>query len=185
MFERFTDAARSAVTTAYQQAWELHAPTMAVEHLLLGVLTTSDSEIRELCAAHGLTAEAVRTALQHSATIDGLGSDDAAALQFIGIDLTAVRERLESIFGTGALDQTRPERAAPKRGRLRVSREAKKALELSLREAVAHGDRRIEAGHLMLGVLRAADEPTRQLVGDEDNQRELRHAVRDLLDKAA
>lgn len=184
MFERFTGTARAAITTACEQARELHSPTMTVEHLLCGVLTTSEAEIRELCAAHGVTADAVRTALQHSATTDALSAEDAAALRFIGIDLAAVRQHLESVFGSGALDAPAPA-ATPRRGRLRVSREAKKALELSLREAVAHGDRRIESGHLVLGVLRAADEPTRALLGDEDQQRELRHAVRDLLDRAA
>ncbi|WP_254206006.1 Clp protease N-terminal domain-containing protein [Nocardia alni] len=123
-----------------------------------------------------------------------LGEDDAAALRSIGIDLEAVRASLEETFGADALDRS-PAAEKPrgrfgfgdgmKSGHIPFDRDGKKALELSLREAVSRGDKTIEAAHVLLGVLRAANEPTRELLGGETGIAALRQAVHQLLDRAA
>jgi hypothetical protein len=61
---------------------------------------------------------------------------DPDALATVGIDLNQVRERVEDLFGAGALERTR---AGSSARRLRFCPRAKKVLELSLREARALG----------------------------------------------
>jgi hypothetical protein len=85
---------------------------------------------------------------------------DPEALASLGIDLDAMRARAEEVFGPGALDV--PVLAENRRGRTRRARftpDAKKALELALREAVRLHDRQITSAHLLLGVLRDSDSP--------------------------
>lgn len=82
----------------------------------------------------------------------GTSELDAAALESIGIDLDAVREKVEAAFGAGALDG--PRGRPRKRGHIPFSPRARKVLELSLREAIRLRQRQIADGHLLLGVLR-------------------------------
>ncbi len=113
-------------------------------------------------------------------------ADDAKALAALGIDLDRIRNAVEAAFGPGALDhggadddgrhsaRPGPLRRTRKRpdlddeaGLLRGKRaggghipfgaDAKKALELSLREALRLRDRSIGAEHLLLGLLRPGD----------------------------
>ncbi|MFC6564302.1 Clp protease N-terminal domain-containing protein [Actinoplanes utahensis] len=90
-------------------------------------------------------------------------AEDAAALKAIGIDLEAVRAAIEENFGTGALQLVRP---APKKkgllgrfssatsGHVPFSPRNKKALELSLREAIRLKQNFIAPEHILLGILR-------------------------------
>ena len=83
------------------------------------------------------------------------GDVDADALAALGIDLDEVRRRVEEAFGPGALDRAR----APKRrflgGHIPFAKEAKKALELALREALALKHNYIGTEHILLGLLHA------------------------------
>jgi ATP-dependent Clp protease ATP-binding subunit ClpA len=82
---------------------------------------------------------------------------DAVALAAVGIDLEAVRARVEARFGEGALDRPRGRRCrrgGDARGAVPFSARAKKTLELALREAAALGDRRIGGEHLALALAR-------------------------------
>jgi ATP-dependent Clp protease ATP-binding subunit ClpA len=81
---------------------------------------------------------------------------DAEALASIGIDLDAIRARVEDAFGPGALSRRRCRRGVMALG-LPFTRHAKKALELALREAVAVGDRHIGSEHVLVGLIRAGD----------------------------
>ncbi|MFF2557775.1 Clp protease N-terminal domain-containing protein [Nocardia sp. NPDC058058] len=194
MFERFDRAAKYAIVIAQEEARELRSPSIEMEHVLLGLLVSPDAGLKQLLAEHGHTAEGVREALARKRTSEPLGEEDAAALRSIGIDLDAVRESLEATFGEDALERAVPV-AEPKRGFMRgwgmanghipFDRDAKKVLELSLREALTRGDDRIEAGHLLLGILRAPNAATRRLLGDETATKTLRAAVGDYLDRAA
>jgi ATP-dependent Clp protease ATP-binding subunit ClpA len=85
---------------------------------------------------------------------DGL---DAAALGTVGIDLDAVRDRVEATFGPGALDAPGAGRGREPKGHLPFSPRAKKVLELSLREAVALKSKNIADGHIALGLLREGE----------------------------
>ncbi|EST38166.1 hypothetical protein N566_08905, partial [Streptomycetaceae bacterium MP113-05] len=107
---------------------------------------------------------------------DTLGPGDAEALRTLGIDLD-VRRRTDAAFGEGALDRpSEPDGGRPRRGfvfgrdrsarpagRIRFTPRAKKALELSLREALAVKDRHIGVEHVLLGLLRSDDRLTREL----------------------
>ncbi len=157
MFERFTTDARAAVMTAQQEARALRHPVIGTEHLVLGMLGTECLGGR-LLRTRGMSATVARRRLQGSA--DGL---DPGALAAIGVDLDAVRRVVEERFGTGALG------AAPTtmpRGHLRLTKRAKKVLELALREAVATDAGEINSGHLLLGVIAEPQCLGARLIGD-------------------
>jgi ATP-dependent Clp protease ATP-binding subunit ClpA len=152
MFERFTRTARSVVAGARAQAQELGHRCVGTEHLLLAMLGEEDSTAALLRDA-GLTAATVRAAIVRAVgTPGGLLSDaEAAALESIGIDIHAVRARIEESFGPGVLEE--PE-AVGRRWRVPFSRRSKKVLELSLREAVRLKQNWIGSEHILLGLLR-------------------------------
>ena len=149
MFERFTDEARQAIVRAQEEAAALGHDYVGTEHLLLGLAAGEGA----LLASFGATHEALV-----AQTLREIGPGrpaDAAALASIGIDLAEVRRRVEEAFGPGALERTRAGRAlCPER---RFTPRAKKALELSLREAIAMGDNFIGSEHLLLGLAREGE----------------------------
>jgi ATP-dependent Clp protease ATP-binding subunit ClpA len=147
MFERFTKAARAAVERAAEDAAALGAERVGPEHLLLGVAATEGGALDDL----GLRYAVLRAELERTG-----GGLDADALATIGIDLGEVERRVEASFGAGAL--------RGRGGRTRFAPKAKKALELSLREAIALGDRGIGTEHVLLGVLRDPGERVRVLL---------------------
>jgi ATP-dependent Clp protease ATP-binding subunit ClpA len=151
MFERFSRAARDAVKAAQHEARTTHASEVRQEHLLLGVLAQADPDVQGTLADLGVTAGALREALQRGLRYpDGLDEDDAEALRSIGIELHDVLERLG---GT-----ERPSRSPREPS---YSRQSKKALQLALREAVALGHPAIGADHILLGLAR---DPVRAVV---------------------
>ncbi|MFF4773990.1 Clp protease N-terminal domain-containing protein [Microtetraspora fusca] len=162
MFERFTREARQAVTQAQAHARRLHHPRIGTEHLLLGLLGQPDTMSARILHGHGLTSERAEAELLRAQPgPDPRDGDlDADALEAIGIDLAAVRERVEEAFGPGALDRapSRDHRGLLVSGRhISFDRGAKKALELSLREALALKCKEIRDGHILLGLLREAE----------------------------
>jgi ATP-dependent Clp protease ATP-binding subunit ClpA len=154
MFERFTEEARAVTVAADRHAAGLRHGWIGTEHLLLGLLDDPERRAARILAGHGVTGPAVRAEVER---IVGVGEPDldADALATLGIDLDAVRERVERTFGPGALSGRR-RACRPGIGRPFTPR-AKKALELSLREAIAMGDHFIGAEHLLLGLVREGD----------------------------
>jgi ATP-dependent Clp protease ATP-binding subunit ClpA len=156
MFERFTDGARGAVTGAQKHARALDHQWIGTEHLLLGLLDDPEGRaariLRERFAVNG---EWARGEVER---IVGRGEPgiDADALATLGIDLDAVRERVERTFGAGALSGRRRGRRCLG-GEVPFTPRAKKALELSLREAIAMGDHFIGSEHVLLGLAREGD----------------------------
>ena len=193
MFERFTDSARSAVVAAQTEALRLHSGRITPAHVLVGVLITADERLRASLEEIGLTIDGARTDLAAMNRDDPLGPDDAAALEAIGIDLDAVRARLEDTFGEGVLDRPAERTEKERRGRfsdlfgghIPFDRNAKKALELSLREAIAHHDRSIGSEHIMLGLLRSDDTATTSLIEAHVTRDRLRQMMTERLDAAA
>lgn len=190
MFERFTTAARAAVVAAQGEARELKAPRIGAVHVLLGVLVTeADSPLGRTCADAGLTADGVRSDLARSAVGRPLGDEDAEALRSIGIDLDAVRDSIEANFGADALDANGEEERkgwfARRTGHIPFTAEGKKAVELSLREALARKDGEIRSEHLLLGLLRGAAPDVVAVITPHVALPELRRQVLDLLDRAA
>ena len=157
MFERFTDEARQAIVLAQEEAVALHHGWIGTEHLLLGVLR-ADGDGARLLKAFGVELAVVR---EDVVRIIGRGEEDIDrdALATLGIDLDAVRERVEKAFGPGAL--SRRERFG---GHVPFTARAKKALELTLREDLALGARGLRAEHLVLALLREGDGVAAQIL---------------------
>ncbi len=153
MFERFSEGARRTVVLGREEARRLQHDHFGTEHLLLGILGQPDDPAAAVLIDAGLDVVTARGVVARL-----LGAPhpqvDEAALAAIGVDLEAVREAVEASFGSGALDAPagRPERR--RKGAIRFTGRAKKVLSLALRATVAQGAGRIEAGHLLLGMLR-------------------------------
>jgi ATP-dependent Clp protease ATP-binding subunit ClpA len=166
MFERFTTEARAVVVHAQEEAARLRHGYIGTEHLLLALLDPGSGVGYTVLHGAGLTPERVRADIRRLVGPGSgpLGEDDAEALQAIGIDLPAVRAKIEEVFGPGALDCPAPpprrgllgrRRARPGGpGRIPFTARAKKVLELSLREAVGLGHHYLGTEHVLLGLLR-------------------------------
>jgi ATP-dependent Clp protease ATP-binding subunit ClpC len=63
VFERFTPAARTAVSDSQEQAWALGHNAIGVEHLLLGVLHEPGGGAAEVLRARGVSEDAVRASV--------------------------------------------------------------------------------------------------------------------------
>jgi ATP-dependent Clp protease ATP-binding subunit ClpA len=150
MFERFRKDARRAVVRAHEEAAAAGQGEIGCEHLLLGLLAEPGPAAAAMTAG-GLEVTALRSRLPQAdrAEPDAL---DAEALASVGIDLDQVRRAAEATFGPGALDRARRARAR-RPGRMRFTAEAKKALELALRAAVARRHRELTGGHLLIGII--------------------------------
>lgn len=103
MFERFTLDARTVVIHAQEHARRLGHRYVGCEHLLLAVASAgqpASAVLRE----QGITPEHVEEEIVRRVGLGGgagLFSDlDRDALSAIGIDLDAVRARIEASFGT-------------------------------------------------------------------------------------
>ncbi|MBJ8347907.1 Clp protease N-terminal domain-containing protein [Antrihabitans sp. YC2-6] len=190
MFEKFSRPARVAVVIAQEEARQLDSPQIGVEHVLLGVLYQPDAPLRALLRDVGLTLDDARAHLRTQRAAEPFGEEDAEALKSIGIDLDAIRASLEASFGENALDREAP---GEKRGwfgrvgsgHIPFTREAKKTLELALREALLHKDSRIGSEHVLLGILRAPSPAARTIIEARIPLADLRDRVEQLLDRAA
>jgi ATP-dependent Clp protease ATP-binding subunit ClpA len=148
MFQRFTREARAVVVSAQREADALGAPAIGPEHLLLGVAQARpDDPAARVLADAGLDAPAVHAALE---------DELAAALAPLGIPAAAV----EAIGPS-----------APTGRRLRFAPAAKTAMEQALRSAVERGDKRIEARHMALGVLRVPSGAVQRLLDQAGTDR--------------
>lgn len=162
MFERFTKRARAVVRLAAEETAVLGHGHLGPEHLLLGLLREDGGVGSQLLRAHGLTADAVRADPRLRA-----GRFDAERLAVLGIDLDEVRRRTEETFGLGALDRRRPiTRSGNSPGASPFTAEAKRVLELSLRESqdLRHGYLGTE--HLLLALVRADVAPVAGMLAE-------------------
>jgi ATP-dependent Clp protease ATP-binding subunit ClpA len=181
MFERFTQAARKVVVQAQIEARSLQHGYLGTEHVLLGLFADEEGATPRRLRAFGVTEETLRRGIVDVIGRGGLTQPDATALETIGVDLDAVRGRVEEQFGPGALERTRAARrrrkgpvrwrrwrrrsepdagsllSGPRGGHIPFTPRAKKVLELSLREAVALGHDHIGPQHILLGILREGE----------------------------
>jgi ATP-dependent Clp protease ATP-binding subunit ClpA len=127
MLERFTRDARTVVKAAETQARGLGSPTIEAEHLLLAL------------AAHEPPVPALAAAgLDHDAVLAALDAERTRSLMTVGIS---------------AGDFDLPPAPVTRHPRLAASGRA--ALERSVKIAAGRSDRRIAAGHILLGLLQA------------------------------
>lgn len=148
MFERFTRDARATVIAARAEAERRGDGWIGTEHLLVGLLGV-EAEAAHVLADHGLGPADVRHRIATHVPPHGGDELDAEALATLGIDLDAVQRAAEAQFGEGALAPVRRGRHRP-----RMTRRAKKVLELSLREAHRAHRSEITSTHVLLGILR-------------------------------
>lgn len=156
MFERFSREARAAVISAQQVAREAASRTIDTRHVLVA-LAEQEGPASAALRQVGVDVDRLTSTLRTDLKASGL---DTEALASLGIDLDAVRERTDAVFGPGALD-----RAGHSPGHIPFTRDAKKALQLALREAVRLKHRSIDERHLLLGILRA-DSPGRDALAE-------------------
>ena len=172
MFERFTDRARTVVHQAQVESRELHHRHVGTEHILLGLLHGEGLAHGVLTEA-GIDAPRVRVDIKRHLRggFDVLGESDAADLKLLGIDLDAVRAKVEETFGPDAFAPRVPE----KRGFFgrrqfgsRFTPRARKVIELSLREALALKHNYIGTEHILLGLLREGNGLAARILVDQD-----------------
>jgi ATP-dependent Clp protease ATP-binding subunit ClpA len=157
MFERFTSKARDVVTKAQSVAVQREDAEIGSEHLLAALYEVPDNLAVVVLQAFSVRRDDV-TAEMDRIRDGGSSPSDAEALATLGIDLDEVRRQVEEAFGPGALDRTR---AAQERdggrwrfgGHLPFGKDAKKVLELALREAIALQHNYIGCEHVLLGML--------------------------------
>jgi ATP-dependent Clp protease ATP-binding subunit ClpA len=145
MDNAMSDGARHVLDVAEDKATALGSRSIAPDHILLALLE-SGGATGELLAAHGLTRDVVVAGVSRNG--NGETRFDPAALATLGIDLEAVRERVEEAFGPGALERTRAGRQLC-RERL-FSAAAKKTLQEAVNAARCEP---AEPAHLLLGLI--------------------------------
>ena len=148
MFEKFAVNTRRAVVYALEEAHRSGTSRIGCEHLLIGLAHDRSGPAADALTDAGLTVSRLRQLMPGQPAPDLLDADSLAS---IGIDLDAVREAAEQSFGPGALD--RPGRRAKGSARTRLTSDAKTALELATRAAVAGHSRTISSGHMLLGII--------------------------------
>jgi ATP-dependent Clp protease ATP-binding subunit ClpC len=163
MFERFTDRARRVVVLAQDEARELRHAEIRTEHILLGILDEGHGVANRMIEAAGIGAERLRTRLVEMA--DGpSGQADSAAQS--GPGDAAETEAPPSPKSRSVGERIREARAR----HIPFTGEAKKVLELSLREALALGHNYIGTEHILLGLMAegegAAAQVLRELGGE-------------------
>jgi ATP-dependent Clp protease ATP-binding subunit ClpA len=152
MFERFTKGAREAVIGAQREARKLGHAHIGTEHLLLAVLNPHAGLAASAVRAADVTHEdAERVVAEQVGTgAEELGPADADALRRIGIDLDEVRRTVEAAFGPGALEARRRAR----KRHMPFTSNAKKVMEIALREALGLQHNYIGPEHILLGLIR-------------------------------
>lgn len=151
MYEKFSADARAAVSRAIETAREAGSRSIDSRHLLVGLVRTGGATT-ELLRATGVDPDAVARRIEERLRDGGMTAEALAAL---GIDLEAVRARADAVFGPGALDRAGRDPS----GFVPFSADAKKALELALRESIHHRTPQIDGKVLLLGLLRDARSP--------------------------
>jgi Clp amino terminal domain, pathogenicity island component len=138
MLERFTGDARGVLAGAREGALRLGHDWIGCEHLLLALAATG-GEVGTVLRSQGITPERVRL---EAVRLAGAGrgaslSDvlDRDALASIGIDLDAVRGKVEAAFGPGAFTAAP---ARPTHGRHWVRRRVRRARRARRPRPAAH-----------------------------------------------
>ncbi|MFF4410636.1 Clp protease N-terminal domain-containing protein [Streptomyces sp. NPDC001404] len=146
MFDQFTELAKRAVVASQDAALSLGHDFIGTEHILLGLAQTAGTA-GEVLREHGVdlaqTRQKVVRLLEESGASATGGQAAKDALASIGIDVAEIQRRADDTFGPGAFTFPRPA----------YTPHAKTALELTLREAAALGQQRIDTEHILLGLV--------------------------------
>jgi ATP-dependent Clp protease ATP-binding subunit ClpA len=175
VFERFTGRTSRVMCLAYEESDRLRHDYVGPEHVLVGLARQEDSRAAAILAGSGLGPDAIRAGLDHLVAAGVLPApwrNQADLLASLGIDLAAVRRATEESFGADAVCAA--SRRARSRSWLRDAPMvsvgpvdllsgkallAKRAFELARQEADGMGQCDVGTEHLLLGVLRDAQDP--------------------------
>lgn len=154
MFERFTKDARRVVVRGVEVASELGSDKVGPQHLLLSLVGEGQGVAAGVLTGYGVTEDVLRNAVRTRRA--GLTEDEISALRSVGIEAEEVFRRIEEAFGPEALEEASAPGKPRRRGRLGgpFDQQARKVLELSLREAIALRHRCIGTEHILLALLR-------------------------------
>jgi ATP-dependent Clp protease ATP-binding subunit ClpA len=171
---RMTRDAIAVAIGAYEHAIRLGHRYLGSEHFLIA-LASADQPAGAVLREHGVTPERVEEEIARRAGAALFGDLDRDALEVIGIDVDAVRARIEASFGPQALTQAsqalhrepRLRRLDPRRvsgaGRDGVFLPHAPGVDQSLHNArvaaQARHDTQIGVEHLALGLLAASEGP--------------------------
>lgn len=155
MFERFSKEARAAVVAAQEIARTAGSRSIDTRHVLVALAEGAGPAAQALRTV-GVEPRVLAAHVREEIRAGGL---DGEALASLGIDLDAVRERADAVFGEGALDRATHK---GRKGHIPFTADAKKSLELALREVIRLGGSGIDGGHLLLGMLRNGGSPAEQ-----------------------
>jgi hypothetical protein len=143
---------------------------LGAEHLLLGLLLHGDNLAAQVLVAHGLDLDAVRAEVDrliHQGVLPGPQPSDGELLATLGVDLEAVRARLQADFGDDAYQkasqqvQDRPTQAVthtPRVGTDLPPTMCLRTFQIAANEAIARGQE-VGPEHLLLGLLGDAEDP--------------------------
>lgn len=164
MFERFSGEARQVVIRAQEEARAARSPSIGPAHVLLAIRSV-DGPGRAVLQGAGVEESRLREVVRSVGSSPEIGLD-ADALAALGIDLDSVRRTVEATFGPGALDADR--HRGWRHGHLRFAEASKQALERALRSAVRRGDRALDSGHLLVGILEVGDPALQEVLSRLD-----------------
>jgi ATP-dependent Clp protease ATP-binding subunit ClpA len=125
MFERFTQDARATVKGAREEAMSAGDDAIEAEHLLLAIAG----------GAGGLRSREL--GLDRDRLLEAFAEEERRSLAAVGVDLSEIE----------------PPAATPARREPRMATSSKIALQRALGAAKRRGDRHLDAGHVLLGVL--------------------------------
>jgi ATP-dependent Clp protease ATP-binding subunit ClpC len=179
VFDRFTELAKRVIVASQDAAFSLGHDFIGTEHLLLGLAATAGTA-GEVLRQHGVELSRARdeTARRlEAAGVPATGGQAAKdALSMIGIDVSEVQRRADDTFGPGAFRFPRPA----------FTPRAKKALQLTLREAADLGHQRIDTEDLLLGLLAESEGVALQVLSALDvDAAALRQSVLDRVARQA
>jgi ATP-dependent Clp protease ATP-binding subunit ClpA len=126
---------------------------IGTEHVLLALTRSPESRAVRVLQRLGVTPEDITG----SAFLARVWAPriDAEALATLGVDLEAVRERLEETFGSSAPEQTRAGMVEPTRARIQC---IPPRLKLALADALDRaGEQPLQDEHVLLGLLSVRD----------------------------
>jgi ATP-dependent Clp protease ATP-binding subunit ClpC len=159
MFERFTDRARKVVVLAQDEARELGHAEIRTEHLLLGILDEGHGVANRMLESAGIGAERLRARLLEGPGVQPREAEPGAKSGAADIADAGASEGSRRVVPPVATQPSPKSRSVGERIReararhIPFTREAKKVLELSLREALDLGHNYIGTEHIMLGLM--------------------------------
>lgn len=164
MIERILEEVRQVYALADEESDRMQHNYVGCEHILAGLARHPTSPAADILVAQGFDVDAIRTELARlvdQGVLPPPWRNHAALLRGLGVDLSAVRHRMEESFGADAVDRAtrkvlRTNGWSPLCGKAHVF---KQALHLAHQRRHALGHPHTGPGHILLGILDDAEHP--------------------------